>query len=227
MASRNVNSSTTVADDVNSSTTAVGDVNSVIKISDNSNSLITTNNDDNLWYDVIVMYESDYVPMTYERMTYDPTPSEQTSDGTPATHKRSIVRREESSSDFQTNATPVNMLNRSSLTGSTLNRQSSLPQQPQSKTDKQSDESRVGRSPILSSKHDQQSLHSCSSNDNNYTLYNSDHLSQSPTTLRHSIEKSNTKLEKLKRSIGSSNSLSALPYGSSTESRTKNVCAFM
>ncbi|CAF0937598.1 unnamed protein product [Rotaria sordida] len=192
MASHNVNSSTTVADDVNSSTTAVGDVNSVIKISDNSNSLITTNDDDNLWYDVIVMYESDYVPMTYERMTYDPTTSEQTSDETSATHKRSIVRREDSSSDFQTNTTPVNMLNRSSLTGSTLNRRSSLPQQPQSKTDKQSDESRVGRSPILSSKHDQQSLHSCSSNDNNYTLYNSDHLSQSPTTLRHSIEKSNT-----------------------------------
>ncbi|CAF4322430.1 unnamed protein product, partial [Rotaria sordida] len=63
--------------DVNSSTTAVGDVNSVIKISDNSNSLITPNNDDNLWYGVIVMYESDYVPMTYERMTHDLTTSEQ------------------------------------------------------------------------------------------------------------------------------------------------------
>ncbi|CAF1142577.1 unnamed protein product [Rotaria sordida] len=77
MASRNVNSSTTVADDVNSSTIAVGDVNSVIKISDNSNSLITANDDDNLWCDVNVMYESNYVSMTYERTTYDPTTSEQ------------------------------------------------------------------------------------------------------------------------------------------------------
>ncbi|CAF4747108.1 unnamed protein product, partial [Rotaria sp. Silwood2] len=98
--------------------------------------------------------------------------------------------------------------------------QSSLPLS-QFKTGKQLDESPVECSPMPSSKHDQQTLHSCPPDENNPRLFNSDHLSEASSNLRHSIATSNPTLGKTVRSIGSSNSSSTLlGYGRSANNRT-------